>query len=164
ARSSGADGIRAAARLVGRRLEPPWPNRRHPLAVRRQRRALRQAVSAAEFSVLAAQQAGAHTGDLDALCQCLGLAAQDADRWVFPPRPNSAPITSPGLYSAIDDLVAAAGLIQDAATFAAAPQSQPAASAQEDARSRAEAIAALIAQGRASLGKNPPAGEAPTDL
>jgi hypothetical protein len=38
ARSSGADGIRAAARLVGRRLEPPWPNRRRPLAVRHQRR------------------------------------------------------------------------------------------------------------------------------
>jgi hypothetical protein len=63
------------------------------------------------------------------------------------------------LHSAIGDLVTAAGLIQDAAAFAAAPQAQPAATGEEDARSRAEAIAALIDQGRASLRKNSPAGD-----
>ena len=157
-RSTRADGARPAARRNGWRLKPPARNRR-PLAISRQRRALRQAVSAAEFAVLAAQQAGAQTGNLDALCQRLRLAAQDVDRSLFPARPGPASLTSAGLHSAIGDLVTAAGLIQDAAAFAVASQAQPAATVEEDARSRAEAIAASIAQGCASLGKNPPAGE-----
>lgn len=48
--------------------------------ISRQRRALWQAVSAAEFAVLAAQQAGAPAAELDALCRRLRLAAEDADR------------------------------------------------------------------------------------
>jgi hypothetical protein len=127
--------------------------------ISRQRKALWRVVSAAEFAVLAAQQAGAQTGNLDALCQRLRLAAQDVDRSVFPARPGPASLTSPGLHSAIGDLVTAAGLIQDAAAFAVAPQDQPAATVEEDARSRSEAIAALIAQGCASLREDPPAGE-----
>jgi len=120
---------------------------RRRLAVSHQRRALRQAVSAAEFAVLAAQQAGARTGELDALCTRLRLTAQDADRSLAPARPRPAPGPAPALVrSAIGDLVAAAGLIQDAAAFATASESQPAASGADEASSQTGTIDALLVQ------------------
>jgi hypothetical protein len=146
ARGSWTDSARQAAGPDGLRLEPP-PVRRRPLVVGRQRRALWQAVSAADFAVLAAQQAGARTGDLDVLCTRLRLTVQNADRSMLSARPRLAPRTPPArVTSAIDDLVAAARLIQDAAAFAAASESQSAASVVDEASSQAEAIGALIVQ------------------
>ena len=58
-----------------------------------QRRALGQAVSAAEFAVLEAQQAGAPTGELDELCQRLRLAARDAASSPLPAQ--SSPVAGP---------------------------------------------------------------------
>ncbi len=80
--------------------------------ISRQRRALWQAVSSAEFAVLAAQQAGAPAAELDALCRRLRLAAEDADRRV--PSPWKVPL--PGQQPpGISDLRIAAEMIQDAA-------------------------------------------------
>ena len=80
--------------------------------ISRQRRALWQAVSSAEFAVLAAQQAGAPAAELDALCRRLRLAAEDTDRRVTLPR--KAHLTGQPLPG-ISDLRIAAEMIQDAA-------------------------------------------------
>jgi membrane protein DedA with SNARE-associated domain len=121
-----------------------------------QRRELRQAVGAAEFAVLEAQQAGGPTGELDELCQRLRLAARDAAS--SPPSAQSA--QTPGrpdgrLPGAIEDLMAAAGMIVDAAASAAAlAQAPPAEGVPADGlRPQAEAIAARIASAEQAVGR-----------
>jgi membrane protein DedA with SNARE-associated domain len=120
------------------------PGRDGP-AAGRQQRALWQAVNAAEFAVLEARQAGAQTGELDALCRRLRLAVQDTDRSLPAARSGPASGRQPGSQpSAVGELLAAASLIQDAAASAAAPR--PAGrSPAYDPRRQAEAIAARIA-------------------
>jgi membrane protein DedA with SNARE-associated domain len=99
-RGTGAPAARqdagAPARPDGRPpRQPAGPGRDWPGAGR-QRRALWQAVGAAEFAVLEAQQAGAETGELDALCRRLRLAARDADRCLSPrPGPPRRPAAAP---------------------------------------------------------------------
>jgi membrane protein DedA with SNARE-associated domain len=121
-----------------------------------QRRALRQAVGAAEFAVLEAQQAGAPTGELDELCRRLSLAAGDAvssplltQSAQSPGRPDEQP------PAAIEDLMAAAGMIVDAAAFAVAQeQAPPAAGTPADGlRPQTEAIAARIASAAEAVGR-----------
>jgi len=67
----------------GRPVAAPGAGRDWPGAGR-QRRALQEAVSAAEFAVLEAQQAGAQTGELDALCLRLRLAVRAAGESLGP--------------------------------------------------------------------------------
>jgi hypothetical protein len=116
--------------------------------ISRQRKALWRVVSAAEFAVLAAQQAGAPVGELDALCRRLRLAAEDADRHLPPPRKVSLPGHPP---PGISDLLIAAGMIQDAAATVitslsdAGELSEPAGDSRaEGIRRHCEAIAARI--------------------
>lgn len=112
-----------------------------------QRRALRQAVGAAEFAVLEAQQAGTPTGELDELCRRLRLTAGVAVSSPLPaePAPPGRPDGQPP--AAIEDLMAAAAMIVDAAASAAAQaQAPPAAGTPADGlRPQTEAIAARIA-------------------
>jgi len=77
-----------------------------------QRRALWQAVSSAEFAVLAAQQADAPAAELDTLCRRLRLTAEDAGRHV--PSPWKVPLSRQPPPE-ISDLLIASGMIQDAA-------------------------------------------------
>jgi hypothetical protein len=144
--------------------------------ISRQRRALRQAVSSAEFAVLAAEQAGAPVAELDALCRRLRLAAEDADRHV--PSPWKVPLprqAPPG----ISDLLIAAEMIQAAAATVitslsdADELSDPAdASRAEGIRRDCEAAAARIESaaratagfrdcGRPAAGAEPPHDEPP---
>jgi hypothetical protein len=116
--------------------------------ISRQRRALWRTVRAAEFAVLAVQQAGAPAGELDALCRRLRLAAEDADRHVPPPRKVPLPGQPP---PGISDLLIAAAMIQDAAATViaslsdAGELSEPASDSRaEDIRRHCEAIAARI--------------------
>jgi hypothetical protein len=138
---------------------PPGPGRDWP-AASRQRRALWQAVSAAEFAVLSAQQSGAHAGELDALCHRLRLAAQDAERSLSAARLAPASGRRPDQpSSAIGDLLTAAALIQDAAASAAVSQSQPATrSLADDAHRQVEAIAMRIASAARATAGIPSAG------
>ena len=118
-----------------------------------QRRALRQAVRTAESAVLAAQHSGAQTWPLEALCQRLRLAARDADRSLAGAR-LSAHGQRPDQHSAaVDDLVTAAAMIQDAADSVAAMRSRPDRRPAGDLHRQAEAIAARIASAaRATAG------------
>jgi hypothetical protein len=105
--------------------------------ISRQQRALWQAVSSAEFAVLAAQQAGAPAAELDALCRRLRLAAEDADRHV--PSPRNAPLPRqppPG----ISDLLIASEMIQDAAATVITSLSDAGELSEPSDDSRAEGI------------------------
>jgi membrane protein DedA with SNARE-associated domain len=148
ARRTGSGGTQRAAPgpAGGRPVAAPKSGRDWPGAGR-QRRALQEAVSAAEFAVLEAQQAGARTGELDAMCLRLRLAVRDADESLGPALFAYGPGRRPGdPLSPAGDLLAAAGLIQDAAASAAASRSQAAAGTPADGlRRQAEAIAARIA-------------------
>lgn len=147
ARRTGAGDAPQAAGLVGGRpVAAPGAGRDWPGAGR-QRRALQEAVSAAEFAVLEAQQAGAQTGELDALCLRLRLAVRDAEESLGPALSAYGPGRRPGQPpSPAGDLLAAAALIQDAAASAAASRSRAAAGPPADGLCRqAEAIAARIA-------------------
>ncbi len=106
--------------------------------ISRQRSALWQAVNAAEFAVLAVQQAGAPAAELDALCRRLRLAAEDADRHVSSPRKIPLPRQPP---PGISDLLIAAQMIQDAAAVTVITSLSDAGKPSELADdSRAEAI------------------------
>ena len=105
--------------------------------ISRQQRALWQAVSSAEFAVLAAQQAGAPTAELDALCRRLRLAAEDADRRVPSPRKLPLPGQPP---PGISDLRIAAEMIQDAAAAVITSLSDAVELSDPDGESRAEGI------------------------
>ena len=107
------------------------------LMISRQQRALWQAVSSAEFAVLAAQQAGAPTAELDALCRRLRLAAEDADRRVPSPRKLPLPRQPP---PGISDLRIAAEMIQDAAAAVITSLSDAVELSDPDGESRAEGI------------------------
>lgn len=163
-RRTGAGPARQAggtpARLAARQLRlPAGPGRDRPGAGR-QRRALQQAVDAAEFAVVAAQQEGAQTGELDVLCRRLRLAAQDADRSLSLGRSAQASVRwrSPQ-PSVIGELLTAASLIQDAAASAAASHSRPAGRRPAyDPRPQAEAIAARIASAAQAIAGISPAG------
>ena len=136
----------------------------------RQQRALWQAVSSAEFAVLAAQQAGAPAAELDALCRRLRLAAEDADRHV--PSARMLPLPRQPLPG-ISDLRIAAEMIQDAAATVitslpdAGELSEPADdSPAEGIRRHCEAAAARIdSAARATAGfrecRGPAAGAEP---
>jgi hypothetical protein len=137
-----------AAATAGRhRLwSAPLPDRRW-LAEARQRRRLWRAVAAAEHAVAAARQAGAPAGDLDGLCRRLRQAAGDADRSLAvsrtPARRGEAGHAS---GPEVSEVLAAAGLIQDAAASALASMARHAsASLAGDARREAAALSAGIA-------------------
>lgn len=124
--------------------------------ISRQRRALWQAVSSAEFAVLAAQQAGAPAAELDALCRRLRLAAEDADRRLPSPRKVPLPGQPP---PGISDLRIAAEMIQDAAAVITSPSdvdelADPAGDSRaEGIRRHCEAAAARIdSAARAAVG------------
>ncbi|HEX6454104.1 MAG TPA: DedA family protein [Trebonia sp.] len=163
-RRAGAGAPRQAdnppARPAGRQpWLPPGPERDRP-PVGRQRQALRQAVIVAESAVLAAQRTGAQTRELDALCRRLRLTARDVDRSLSLAQSAPASERRPGQpASAIDDLLTAAGMIQDAAASATATQSRPAARGPAyDPRRQAEAIAAWIASAARATSRIPSAG------
>jgi len=124
-------------------LSQPVPDRRW-LVVTRQRRTLWRAVSAAEHAIATAQQVGAPTGDLDTLGRRLRRTAQDADHSLSVAHGAASCGREAGQAQPdIDDLLTAAGLIQDAAASAVASLSQPAARhLADDARREAEALAA----------------------
>ena len=124
-------------------LSQPVPDRRW-LAMTRQRRTLWRAVSAAEHAIATAQQVGAPTGDLDTLGRRLRRTAQDADHSLSVAHGAASCGREAGQAQPdIDDLLTAAGLIQDAAASAVASLSQPAARhLADDARREAEALAA----------------------
>ena len=149
----------AAAGAAGRTRQRAWsvplPDRRW-LAAARERRRLWQAVTAAEHAVAVAQRAGAPTGDLHSLCWRLRLAAGDADRCLSVARRPAEPGAGhrAGNMAEVDDLVAAAGLVQDAAASAAASMARPAvAGLAEDARRESAALAAGIAAAAAGQGR-----------
>jgi len=125
--------------------------------VTRQRRTLWRAVSAAEHAIATAQQTGAPTGDLDTLCRRLRRAAQDADRSLSVAHGAASYGREAGQsQSDIDDLLTAAGLIQDAAASAVASLSQPAARlVADDARREAEALAAGLTSAAQAAGPIP---------
>jgi hypothetical protein len=132
------------------------PDRRW-LAAGRARRRLWRAVSAVERAVAAAKEAGAPTGDLDALCRRLRRAAADAERSlpVFRRSPPSGGGLD-GVSSQVGDLVTAAGVIQDAAASAVVSVSRPGArSLADDVRRQAEALAAGIASAAGGLPGEP---------
>jgi hypothetical protein len=137
--------------------------------ISRQRRALWQAVSSAEFAVLAAQQAGAPAAELDALCRRLRLAAEDADRHLPSPRKVLLPRRPP---PGISDLRIAAEMIQDAAATVitslsdAGELSEPADDSRaEGIRRHCEAAAQIDSAARATADfrdcQRPAAGTAP---
>jgi hypothetical protein len=125
----------------------PLPDSRW-LAAARERRTLWRSVAAAEHAVAVAQRAGAPTGDLDGLCLRLRQAAADVDRFLSVSRRPAEPGAghSAGATAEYSDVIAAAGLIQDAAASAVASLARPAsASLAEDAHREAAALAAGIA-------------------
>jgi hypothetical protein len=142
-----AAGISAGAVAAGWQWlwSRPLPDRRW-IAASRARRRLWRAVSSAGHAVAVAREAGAPTGDLEALCRRLRQAAADTDRsLVMAGRATAATRTEPG-SAEVGDLVRAAGLIQEAAASAVASLSLPAAtSLADDARREAEALSAGIA-------------------
>lgn len=148
----------AAAAHAGWRwlLSQPAPDRRW-LAVTRQRRTLWRAVSAAEHAIATAQQAGAPTGDLGTLGRRLRRAAHDADRCLSVAHGAASCGREAGqAQSDMDDLLTAAGLIQDAAASAVASLSQPATRhLADDARREAEALAAGLTSAARAAGPIP---------
>jgi hypothetical protein len=157
-RRLGAVNHAAAAAHAGWRwlLSQPVPDRGW-LAVTRQRRTLWRAVSAAEHAIATAQQAGAPTGDLDPLCRRLRCTAQDADRSLSVAHAAVSCGRKAGQAQPdLDDLLTAAGLIQDAAASAVASLSQPAArDLADDARREAEALAAGLTSAAQAAGPIP---------
>jgi membrane protein DedA with SNARE-associated domain len=154
-RGTGAAASRQdAGAPAGADGRPPWllagPGRDRPGAGR-QRHALWQAVGAAEFAVIEAQQSGAQTGDLDELCHQLRLAAQYADRSPALFQASGRPGPQP---SAIGELLAAASLIQDAA--ASRLSGRPLA---YDSRHRADVIAARITRAAQAAAAGIPASD-----
>ena len=143
-----AAGIGAGAVAAGWQWlwSRPLPDRRW-LAAGRARRRLWRAVDAAGHAVAVAREAGAPTGDLEALCRRLRQAAAGADRsLVMAGRATAATRTAQPGSAEVGDLVGAAGLIQGAAASAVASLSRPvAASLADDARREAEALSAGIA-------------------
>ena len=141
-------GISAGAAAAGWQWlwSRPLPDRRW-IAAGRARRRLWRAVDAAGHAVAVAREAGAPTGDLEALCRRLRQAAADTDRsLVMAGRATAATRTAQPGSAEVGDLVRAAGLIQEAAASAMASLSQPAAaSLADDARQEAEALSAGIA-------------------
>jgi hypothetical protein len=116
--------------------------------ISRQRRALWQAVSSAEFAVLAAQQAGAPAAELDALCRRLRLIAEDADRHVPSPRKVARPHQPP---PGISDLLIAADMIQDAAATVITSLSDAGELSEPADDSRAEGIRRLCEAAAAQI-------------
>lgn len=93
---------------------PDWPG------TDGQQLALRYAVDAAEFAVLEVQQTGARAGELDELCRRLRLVALEAVASRSPGQPGGRSA------AAIEDLMDAARMIQEAAASAAEQaQTQP---------------------------------------
>ena len=124
----------------------PVPDR-HWVAAARDRRRLWRAVAAAEHAVTQARKSGAPTGDLDSLCRRLRQAAADADRSVaLAGRATATSTRSDHASCQAAELVAAAGLIQDAAASATAFVTRPAvASLTQDVRQEATALSAGLA-------------------
>jgi hypothetical protein len=119
------------------------PDRRW-LAAARERRRLWRAVGAAEHAVAAARRAGAPAGELDQLCRRLRQAAGNADRCLSVSRGGAGQ----GGSAEVSEVVAAAGVIAEAAASAAAAMTQSAyQDLAGDARREAEALAAGIAAG-----------------
>jgi hypothetical protein len=144
---------RARRAAVGhfRARNPWWWSRpvpsRHWVAAARARRRLRRAVTGAEYAVAQARKSGAPTGDLDSMCRRLRQAATDTDRSLAiaggatPPRARADHASAQAA-----ELVAAAGLIQNAAASSAASMSRPAvASLTQDVRQEVTALSAGLA-------------------
>jgi hypothetical protein len=149
--------VGAAARSRRRAWSVPLPDRRW-LAAARERRRLWRVVAAAEHAVAVARQAGAPTGDLDGLCWRLRQAAGAADRYLSVSRRPAEPGGGhrADAMAEVSDLVAAAGLIRDAAASAAGSVARPAfADLAEDARREVAALAAGIAAAGAGRGSQP---------
>ena len=151
ARAAGGRAVGSVAASTGWRWlwSRPLPDHRW-IAARQARQELWRAVSAADHAVKTARQAGAPTGDLDALCRRLRRSAADADRSLSVAR--RAPAAGGGLGpvpAQVGELIRTAGLIHDAAASAAASVTQPAArSLADDARQEAVALSAGIASAR----------------
>lgn len=146
ARAAMAAGSIARSRRL-RTWSVPLPDRRW-LGATRERRRLWRAVGAAEHAVAVARRAGAPTGDLDGLSRRLRQAAGDADDCLSVSRLPAEPGAGhgEGAMTEVSDLVAAAGLIQDAAASAIALTTRAAsAGLAGDARREAVALAAGIA-------------------
>ena len=151
---------RARRAAVGHvRTRSPWwwsrpvPNR-HWVAAIRARRRLWRAVAAAEHAVAQARKSGAPTGDLNSLCRRLRQAATDTDRSLAMPgraTPSGARADHASVQAA--ELVAAAGLIHEAAASSAASMAQPAvASLTQDVRQEVTALSAGLASAAPSPG------------
>ena len=104
-------------------------------------------MAAAEHAVRQARRSDAPTGDLDALCRRLRQAATDTDRSLamvgraVPPRARADHACAQAA-----ELVAAAGLIQDAAVSAATSVARPAVSSlADDVRQEVVALSAGLA-------------------
>lgn len=149
ARKAAADGFRAG----GRRWpwSPPIPDRRWLRAAVARRR-LWRSVSAAEHAVAQAGKSGAPIGDLDGLCRRLHRAAKDADRSLAMAGRATPPTSSPDEASSqAAELMAAAGLIQDAAAASAASVARPTVAAlADDVRREVVALWAGLASAASS--------------
>jgi hypothetical protein len=134
-----------------RTRSPWWWSRpvpsRHWVAAALARRRLRRAVAAAGHAVAQARKSGAPTGDLDSLCRRLRQAATDTDRSLAMAGRATAASTRPDHASCqAAELVAAAGLIQDAAASSAASMTRPAvAGLADDVRQEVTALSAGLA-------------------
>jgi hypothetical protein len=134
------------------RTRSPWwwsrpvPNR-HWVAAVRTRRRLRRAVAAAEHAVAQARKSGAPTGDLNSLCRRLRQAATDADQSLAMAGRATPPGARADHASAqAAELVAAAGLIHDAAASSAASMAEPTvAGLTQDVRQEVTALSAGLA-------------------
>jgi hypothetical protein len=148
---------RAAAGHV--RMRSPWwwsrpvPSR-HWVAAAGARRRLRRAVAAAEYAVAQARKSGAPTGDLDGLCRRLRQAATDTDRSLaMAGRATPSRGRADHASSQAAELVAAAGLIQDAAASAATSMARPVVSSlADDVRQEVTALSAGLASAARSSG------------
>jgi hypothetical protein len=143
-----AGGVRTGGRWLWSR---PLPDR-HWLTAARARRRLWRAVSAAEHAVTQARKVGAPTGDLDGLCRRLRKAATDTGRSLAMASCSAPPGGPPDhVSSQAADLVAAAGLIQNAAASSAASVSRPAVtSLADDVRQEVAALSAGLASAAGS--------------
>ena len=148
-----APGGRAGRVAAGhfRTGRPWWWSRpvlsRHWVAAALARRRLQRAVAAAGYAVAQARKSGAPTGDLDSLCRRLRQAAADTDRSLAMVGRATAASTRPDHASSqAAELVAAAGLIQDAAASSAASMTRPAVSSlADDVRQEVTALSAGLA-------------------
>ena len=109
-------------------------------------------MSAAEHAVTQARKVGAPTGDLDGLCRRLRKAATDTGRSLAMASCSAPPGGPPDhVSSQAADLVAAAGLIQNAAASSAASVSRPAVtSLADDVRQEVAALSAGLASAAGS--------------